>query len=247
MSLSKLTQRLFAAVGLNLTRLPGNRFDVMPDVLRRLAREGFAPTMIIDVGANRGQWAGMVSAVFAHAPLHLIEPQAACRAALDAFAARRGATEIHDTFLTKRGVSRVQVVGAGSGSTGAHVIDTSTGRTDGQSMSASTLDAVFAGRLRDSDRVLLKLDVEGHELDVLDGAPAVLAHVEVIISEVSFFNIEHAGHPAFTEFVTALAAAGFVLYDIAALASRRRDGRLRMGDAVFVRTTSPLAADDGWA
>jgi FkbM family methyltransferase len=189
----------------------------------------------------------MASAAFADAPLHLIEPQAACRAALDAFAARRGATEIHDTFLTKRGVSRVQVVGAGSGSTGAHVIDTSTGRTDGQSMPAATLNKVFAHRLRDTDRVLLKLDVEGHELDVLDGASEVLPHVEVIVSEVSFFDIEHAGHPAFTDFVTALAGAGFTLYDIAALASRRRDGRLRMGDAVFVRSTSPLMADDSWA
>ena len=247
MSVSKMVQELFRRCGLNLTRLPGNRFDVMPDVLRRLAREGFAPTVIIDVGANRGQWATLASAVFGRAPLHVIEPQAACRAALDAFAARRGATEIHDTFLTKRGVSQVQVVGAGSGATGAHVIDTSTGRTDGQSMPASTLDALFAGRLRDTDRVLLKLDVEGHELDVLDGASDVLAHVEVIVSEVSFFDIERSGYPTFTAFVTALAAAGFALYDIAALASRRRDGRLRMGDAVFVRTTSALMADDRWA
>jgi FkbM family methyltransferase len=247
MSVSKMVQALFRRCGLNLTRLPGNRFDVMPDVLRQLAREGFAPTLIIDVGANRGQWAAMVSAVFARVPLHLIEPQAACRADLDAFAARRGATEIHNTFLTRRGVSRVQVVGGGSGSTGAHVIDTSTGRTDGESMPALTLDAVFAHRLRDADRVLLKLDVEGHELDVLDGASAVLAHVEVIVSEVTFFDIEHTGYPTFTEFVATLARAGFVLYDIAALASRRRDGRLRMGDAVFVRTTSPLMADDSWA
>jgi len=247
MSLSKAVQRLFAAMGLNLTRLPGNRFDVMPDVLRRLAREGFDPTRIVDVGSNRGQWATAASAVFPRVPLHLIEPQAACRADLDVFAARRGATEVHDVFLTSRGVDHVQVVGAGFGSTGAHVIDTTTGRTDGQSMPASTLDALLAGRLSDSDRVLMKLDVEGHELEVLDGASAVLAHVEVIVSEVSFFDIEHAGHPTFTAYVSALAAAGFVLYDIAALASRRRDGRLRMGDAVFVRAGSRLLADDSWA
>jgi FkbM family methyltransferase len=247
MSVSKLTQRLFAAMGLNLTRLPGNRFDAMPDVLRRLAREGFAPTLIIDVGANRGQWAATASAVFARAPLHLIEPQAACRADLDALAARRGATDVHDVFVTSRGVDHVQVVGAGSGSTGAHVIDTTAGRTDGQSMPASTLDALLAGRLRDADRVLMKLDVEGHEIEVLDGASAILPHVEVIVSEVAFYDLECTGHPTFADVSTALAGAGFVLYDFAALASRNRDGRLRVGDVVFVRRGSALIADDRWA
>ncbi len=248
MSVSKLTQRLFAAMGLNLTRLPGNRFDAMPDVLRRLAREGFDPTRIVDVGANRGQWATTASAVFAHTPLHLIEPQEACRADLAAFAARRGATEVHATFVTRRGVGHVQVVGGESGSTGAHVIDTATtGRTDGQPMPASTLDALLAARLSGADRVLMKLDVEGHELDVLDGASAVLPHVEVIVSEVAFYDIERTGHPTFTDVSAALAAAGFVLYDVAGLASRNRDGRLRVGDVLFVRRGSPLIADDGWA
>jgi hypothetical protein len=40
---------------------------------------------------------------------------------------------------------------------------------------------------------------------------------------------------------------GFALYDVLALASRPRDGRLRSGDVMFVRGNSPLLADVSWA
>jgi FkbM family methyltransferase len=245
MKISKAVQRVFRACGFNLTRLPGNRFDVMPDVLARLRREGFEPAAIIDVGANRGQWAGVVSRVFPDAPLHMIEPQAVCRPALEAFAAIRGRAHIHQAVVTRAGVEEVQVVNMGGGSTGAHVVLDPT-RTDGRFVPATTLDALLGTSLDDAGRVLLKLDVEGHELEVLAGGAAVLRRVEVIVTEVTFYDVEGAGEPAFLDYATALAARGFVLYEFAALGSRARDGRLRMGDALFVRRGSPLLEDDSW-
>jgi hypothetical protein len=37
------------------------------------------------------------------------------------------------------------------------------------------------------------------------------------------------------------------LFDVASLTSRPRDGRLRMGDIVFVRRNTPLVRDVSWA
>src|SRR5207244_342540 len=111
---------------------------------------------------------------------------------------------------------------------------------------ATTLDELLDSRLAASDRLLLKLDVEGHELDVLAGSQRVLARVEVIISEVWFFDIEDAGNQTFVDYALALERLGFVFYDIAALGARRRDGRLTVGDAVFVRRGSALVADSRW-
>jgi len=43
-----------------------------------------------------------------------------------------------------------------------------------------------------------------------------------------------------------LDARGFALCDFAALASRARDLRLRIGDAIFIRRDSRLAKDVSW-
>jgi len=243
--LSKLVQKSFRMLGVNLTRLPGNRFDAMSDVLERLARQGFEPTLIIDAGANKGQWAATASTAYPHPPLHLIEPQTSCRPALEAFAKRRGQTAVHSVVVTRPGLQHIAM--AGTDSTGAHVVRDTDGRSDLAWLSSTTIDDLLADRLRDTDRVLLKLDVEGHELDVLAGAVQTLSQVEVIVSEVSFFDAEHSGHTTFLEYLSALAGYGFALYDFAALGARRRDNRLRSGDVVFVRRGTPLIADDRWS
>lgn len=242
----KLLQWMLRSAGLHVSRLPSNRFDAMLEVLQRLARERFRPTVIIDCGANRGQWATIVSAVFPDVPLHLIEPQTACRPALDAFAARRGAAEVHTMVVSRPGAHTVRMIDGNSGSTGAHITH-DPARTDGALVPATTIDTLLSDRLRDTDRVLLKLDVEGHELDVLAGARAVLSRVDVIISEVDFYDVEHTGHPTFVQYSTVLSEYGFAFYDFATLASRKRDGRLRLGDALFVRRGSSLLADNRWA
>jgi FkbM family methyltransferase len=247
-SLSRLAQTAFGAIGLRVTRLrPANRFDAMADSLRGIASAGFEPALIIDVGANMGQWARTVSAAFPSVPLHLVEPQAACRPALLAFGAARGVTEVHATAITRPGRTSVRMTGATSGSSGARVLGDGERGEDESWLPATTLDQLFAHRVHDTDWVLLKLDMEGHELDALDGAEELLRRVEVLVTETQFYEIERNGLPTFPDLLAVLGERGFVLYDVAALASRPRDGRLRMGDAIFVRRGSALIGDDRWA
>jgi hypothetical protein len=78
----------------------------------------------------------------------------------------------------------------------------------------------------------------------LAGLERTLAKTEVILTEVSFFAQRY--EPTILELMTWLDRKGFVLYDIAALSARARDGRARQGDLIFVRRTSALAADTAW-
>jgi hypothetical protein len=55
------------------------------------------------------------------------------------------------------------------------------------------------------------------------------------------------GRPVFADLMRILRERGFEFYDVAALASRRRDGRLRTGDVIFVRSGSALTGDNRWA
>lgn len=185
--------------GLRLTRdRPANRFDAMEEVLRGLAARGFNPTQVIDAGANVGQWAEMAAAVFPGVPFHLVEPQPACLDALTAFARHRSATWVYPVAASAPGVSRLPMVGA-TGGTGAHVRMASENAADVRWLDAATLDDLLLPAVTENDRVLLKLDIEGHELEALAGASRLLERVEVVITEVQFYDVAGSGGPTFSD------------------------------------------------
>jgi FkbM family methyltransferase len=244
MGLKDVGRRLARRAGYVVHRWPPNRFEAMDAALEMLVRRGYAPRVIIDGGANRGQWFATASRLFPAAAFHVIEPQDACWPDLERAAAARGRTVIHRTAITGPGVSRVLMTrGGDNGNTGAFVFAAAEGHPVDLESPATTLDALLAAEVTPPDRVLLKLDIEGHELEALRGAAALLASVEVIVCEVRFFDINGAGRPQFAEVLAFCAERGFDLYDVDMLSGRRRDLRLRIGDVIFVRRGSVLARD----
>lgn len=246
----KLVQRWLKRIGIHVSRLPGNRFEVIADSLAAMRSRGFIPKVVIDGGANRGQFFKMARPVFPHAVFHLIEPQPGCRPDLDALAeADPGDVLVHETAITEPGVTRVRMLGGGDegGGVGNWVARASDHGSDEFHVGATTLDDLLADRVAMEDRALLKLDLEHHELAALKGSSALLEKAEVVLTEVTFYDVNDWGAPLFAELVDFLGARGFFLYDIASLASRARDGRLRMGDAVFVREGTPLTSDNSWS
>jgi len=73
----------------------------------------------------------------------------------------------------------------------------------------------------------------------------LLSSIEIILTEVSFFS--QAYEPSILELLAFLDEKGFLLYDVAALAGRTRDNRLRQGDLIFARKGTRLLEDGNWA
>jgi FkbM family methyltransferase len=210
-----------------------------------MTMRGYAPRVVIDCGANRGQWTDMASRIFPAARFHLVEPQRGCHDALARFSPPR--FMLHSVAVTAPDVTAVQMTGGGGAEdgTGAFVPRDSTSSPAAPTYPATTLDALFAGTVAPTDRALLKLDIEGHELTALAGARALLASVECVFSEVRFFDVHHSGHPVFADLLIFLRERNFDLYEIAGLSGRHTDGRLRLGDVVFMRRDSTLLGDVG--
>jgi FkbM family methyltransferase len=214
----------------------------MEQTLRLLHKAGYQPRVIIDAGANEGNWTRMAMRFFPNAHIHLIEPQPAYYRTLKLLVKSAGKLTLHPCALTRPGLLSVHMAGAG---TGAWVLgeEESTGGTI--ECPASTLDDLFGRELSSNDRCLLKLDLEGHEWTALQGGVQMLRRVEVIVAEVQFFG--NSSDRLFADVLDCVRKSGFEVFDIAALAPRLRDGRLRSGDVVFVRKGTPLAADVAWS
>jgi FkbM family methyltransferase len=220
----------------------------MAETLGMMTRRGYVPRIVIDGGANVGQWSTLASGLFPEAVFKLIEPQPRCQERLRA-TLLPPRFQLYPVALTAPGVHQVRLASAGGEgvSTGAFVTDREwTAEVDILEAPATTLDELFAGSIAPTDRALLKLDLEGHEMAALHGATTVLRLVEAVVIEVSFYDIFNQGRPLFADILERLTRAGFVVYDFAALYPRARDQRLRMADAIFVRAGSPLLDDVSW-
>ena len=243
-----LVKRWLERLGLVVQRWPATRFNATDAALALLRRKGFQPDVVIDVGANRGQWTSLARATFPDATYHLIEPQHGCLSELRRMADASPRIHVHATAVTRPGVPAVVMIGGGDNHAGTGnfmpTVPAAATAHNPISYPSTTLDALFSDLT--SSRLLLKLDVEGHELAVLEGARALLQRVEVIVSEFWMYRSDEQEMATLPELLKTLQQAGFVLYDFGALHGRRSDDRLMSGDAIFVRDDSPLVANSSW-
>jgi Methyltransferase FkbM domain len=91
------------------------------------------------------------------------------------------------------------------------------------------LDVNIAGR-----RIFLKLDVQGFESYVLDGAEHVLASALALQLEMSLLPL-YEGETLMPEMCQFLRGHGFELWDLRPVFRDRATGRLLQVDAVFTR------------
>jgi FkbM family methyltransferase len=219
-----------------------NRFLAIEECLHNAKRRGYEPLVIIDAGANVGEFALLSKALFPDAMVHLIEPQPACIPALERLCERPG-FELHRYALGgKRGAARLSVEPDGV-TTGAYIVAEGAAVAHAAEVQLCTLDEL-AIDLRVEHRCLLKLDLQGHELEALRGAVRALQSIELILCEVSFFT---QSGPLVTEITRYLDDHGFELHDIASITGRARDNRARQADLLFARRGTALTTDTAWA
>ena len=193
---------------------------------------------VIDVGANRGQFALYARVRFPEARIYSLEPLDEPR--------RRMQTLFQDD-------ERVQVMAKAAGETPGTATLHVSGRDHSSSLltmaerqtqlypetamvgdedvEVDTLDAMFA-KVDLPGPILLKLDVQGCELSALKGAMALLTRVDTVLTEASFVPF-YEGQALFDEVHACLTDAGFRLTGGAM--SAETAGRWEQGDFVYER------------
>ncbi len=241
----------FAVVGRLLPRrlrvAIKERLDVpsMAWGLRNLSQCGFRPKVIWDVGAYEGEWSLLAKSIFPEARLWMIEPQPSKRSILEGACSKDPHRLSYIQALCgaepKEGVAFYlnetvsSVLTEWEQSPGAY-----------ESMVMTTLDRLCEGSPIGMPD-LIKLDVQGYELEVLKGAQHLLeVHApEVLVLEVSLIDI-NKGAPLWSEVDRWMENHGYRLYDICTLIRRPSDQALWQVDAMYVHASSSLLASKRW-
>jgi FkbM family methyltransferase len=196
--------------------------------------------LVLDVGANTGQFVEELRAAGYGGRIVSFEPLASAHAKL-----RKHAEGDPNWTIADR-----TAIGAETGSVDIHVSENSVSssildmlpshsQADPQSRYMKT-ETVPVNRLDDlislarTDRALLKLDVQGYERQVLDGAKHVLADCRAVISEMSLIPM-YDGELLAREIWDLLAAQNFEAWSLEACFRNPENGRVLQLDGLFVR------------
>ena len=99
------------------------------------------------------------------------------------------------------------------------------------------LDSVFDRYYRPGDRCYLKMDVQGHEHQVLAGASGCLDSIVAVEAELSMIPL-YEGQLLWTEAIEAMKSLGFELASITPGFRDRDTSVMLQADGVFIRKTA---------
>lgn len=196
------------------------------ELLRSL---GWSPKTVLDIGGYKGNWTREVQRQFPAASFTVLEPNR--HPELQSLQARVLYEIVSAECAPVPWYSNLSTGDSLYKETTRHYSDVSpTIRT------TTTLDTLFPSETFD----FVKLDVQGAELDVLQGGHRMLEGTEVLLLECPFAGCYNEGAPSFATYIERVAALGFSPLDI--IESHRTRGVLFQIDIVFLRTSSPLWA-----
>jgi FkbM family methyltransferase len=203
--------------------------------LERLKAAGLEPRTIFDVGVATGT-AGLYD-VFEDVRYVLIEPLAESAPFMrKVLQAHPGSVAVSAAAGRAMGEASLTVTPNLSGSS----FLVKTGDAERRTVPMVTLDHVAAEHAPPAP-YLLKLDVQGYELEALAGGEAVLKDACAVVAEVSLWaDRKRRGIAEFAELVGWMRERGFVLYDIAQIVRRDVDAAITEMDLVFLPSDSPL-------
>jgi FkbM family methyltransferase len=237
----KLSRRLFETLGYKQKK---KKLAPLPAFFTVLKEHGFAPTNIIDIGANRGAWTRSAAQFFPDARYTLIEPQADLR--------------VHVRDLIESGC-KINWVHAGvSDTSGAlpftiHSFDSSSSfaltaaeaQAEGLKqvmVPVKTLNEIAAqiGSIPE----MVKIDAEGFDLRVLSGGSELFGKTDFFLLEAAVFaNVRWSQEPVentFLAVVQRMADAGYRLFDITDLNRSPKHKVLWLCELAFIRNDSQL-------
>ncbi len=229
-------QKILNRFGLQLKNYPD------PDLQRRLKIiHHYGVDTLLDIGAATGEYVEKMRECGYKNRIISFEPLKGSFSQLQKKAARDKAWQIYNYALgSEEGRATINVSGNSDSSSLLNMLpEHVTSEPDSryvrkEEIKIKRLDNVYADFCGPQNKVMLKIDVQGFEKSVLEGAGECLQSVGVIQLEMSLVPLyEH--QPLFTEMIGYLADKGFQLYSLEDGFANMHTGQLLQVDGIFVK------------
>jgi len=247
----KIIESLFRKFGYSQTKdeiySPGsvNRpVGIFKSLMEDLKYRGLICHSIIDIGAHKCKWSYMAKSVFNDSKILLVEPQVE----LEYF--------LRD-FCEVNPESKYEIVGVGSKNetklftvwpdfAGSSFLPKVNSDLNQREVNIIKIDDLIAENNWALPQII-KLDIQGYELEALKGAESTFGITEVYIMEVSFFPFKDVpGCPVFSDVINFMLERNYVVYDFGSFLRRPFDGALGQCDICFVKKDGFLRTYNGW-
>jgi FkbM family methyltransferase len=218
----------------------------MVQLVRTLAHQKI--DAVIDIGANQGQYGAQLRRSGFAGPIVSIEPLAAAHARLTRRAARDAAWQVLPPMAlgAREGTATLEVSAESDMSSLLPQRPLLRRLSPSSAVVAHTevplrrLDGIDLAAVAARQRLFLKLDVQGSEADVLEGAAGLLDRVAGIQLELSLVPLYQGDHP-WLEMIARVAALGFTPFLFLPGYFEPKLARQLQFDGVFYRDAAALS------
>ena len=219
-----------------------------PKLRLRLLISQLHINLVLDVGANTGQFALQCRAAGYRGKILSFEPSASAHAALLRSAASDPLWSVADRMAlgAVNGETEINIALNSYSSSILPMLDAhlsaapNSAYLQKEKVRLRRLDDILEDLLVTTSRtIFLKLDVQGYESHVLAGATQILANTAALQLEMSLLPL-YDGETLMPKMHANLAAQGFDLWDLEPSFRDPATGRLLQVDGIFIRSASKL-------
>jgi FkbM family methyltransferase len=209
---------------------------------RFLAGQGF--DVVVDIGANVGQFARLARAFCPTARILSFEPLPGCAKQLEAVAAELGNMQVFPYALGAE--SGFATFHANEFSPSSSLLQLDVAHVEAFPFAAKTSECrvevrrldEFSELLAGTPNFVVKIDVQGGEWGVIEGGAKLLSVATAIVVEMSFAPL-YEGQRMFGEVYSRLRRLGFEFRGAVDQLASPRDGQILQIDGLFVRAGAP--------
>lgn len=236
MNLTDFVRKIINPIKIDIVRYPNS------DLTRRIKLfKDFKINKVLDVGANKGQYAKLIRKIGFEGKIVSFEPLSEAYKILTRASVKDKKWKAYNFALGDTEETSIINVSENLFSssllnmTPSHLESApKSNYRDTEEVSVKTLNKVFNDVVDKDDVVFLKLDVQGFEENVIKGASDVLSKVKGIQIEMSLLEL-YEGEILYREMINLLESYGYELFSLENGFQNKDTGRLLQVDGIFFR------------